>query len=103
MSERSAVIPMDNPTVPKAEITSNNIFKNGSGSVIFKRNTAKKINNKLIVEIARDRTITLSFMALFPIVIWLFPFKKVNTEKTITKNVVSLIPPPVEALPAPTN
>ena len=67
--DKSAVIPIDKPTVPKAEITSNIIFINGSDSVIFNINTETKINNILMAEIARDRIITLSLIALFHIVI----------------------------------
>ena len=103
IGDRSAVIPIDRPTVPKAETTSNKIAKNGIGSVIFKIKIAVKINSTLIVEIASDRRINWSFSVFLAIEICFLPFKKVITDRRMTRNVVSLIPPPVDALPAPTN
>lgn len=65
IGDRSAVIPIDRPTVPKGETTSNKIAKNGIGSVIFKIKMAVKINSTLIVEIASDRRINWSFSVFF--------------------------------------
>ncbi len=80
----SPVNPIDRPTVPKAEMTSNSNFKKGSGSVIFKVTMAKKIKLALMVKIAKERKTTFSLMALLPTVIFCFSLIKVITESMIT-------------------
>lgn len=65
IGDRSAVIPIDRPTVPKAETTSNKIAKNGIGSVIFKIKMAVKINSTLIVEICERPEDQLVFQRFF--------------------------------------
>ena len=97
------VIPIDNPTVPNAEITSNATLRNGASSVMFKRKMAIQIKISPMVEIANDRNTTVWLMDRLPTTVVSFPFKNVITAKSIIKKVVSLIPPPVEALPAPIN
>lgn len=97
------VIPADKPVVPKAETTSNKICKNGCLSVIFKIKTATIINTILDIVTARALITVLAPIERFNKLISVLPFKKARTEKMITIAVDNLIPPPVEALPAPMN
>jgi len=60
----SAVIPVDNPTVPKADTTSNAKGKKGAFSVIVRIKRKKKIRSKLTVEMANDLTIMAVFILL---------------------------------------
>lgn len=54
---KSSVTPMDNPTVPKAEMVSNNTGKKGIFSVMDNKNNAVKITQELTAPIAMERTI----------------------------------------------
>ena len=100
---KSGVSPIDRPTVPKAENTSKTIFKNGAFSVIVNINNANSTNKKLITMMAKALKMVFILIALLNTTVSLFPLKKVIVAKIITINVVSLIPLPVDALPAPIN
>ena len=102
-SDRLPVIPIDNPTVPKAETTSKRISINEAFSdrVIIK--IAVSTNIKLTIAIASALRINLGWMLLLPIVKSSFPRRKVMVAKTIMIAVVNLIPPAVDALPPPIN
>jgi hypothetical protein len=58
--ESWAVIPIDNPTVPRAEMTSNKTDLNGKGSMVERINVAKKIVHMYIAVIVRARKVSLS-------------------------------------------
>lgn len=64
ISVRSSVTPIDNPTVPKAEKTSNASGNTGIVSVMANTNKELKIIIMLTVAIANDRKIISNFIVL---------------------------------------
>lgn len=101
--DSSGVNPIDKPTVPKADTTSKTMSKNGAGSVIVKINTVNSTNKKLMTIIAKALKIVFILIVRLNTTVSLFPLRKVMVAKIMTMKVVSLIPLPVDALPAPMN
>jgi hypothetical protein len=101
---REEVIPVDNPTVPKAEISSKRRpRKLLSGSVTDK---AKVEINLSEIE---KRAIEYALLIVSPEIVCLtistffLPFIVLMADRRITEKVVVLIPPPVDPGEAPTN
>ena len=101
--DNSDVSPAESPTVPNAETTSKTIAINDPFSVIVKIRIAIKTNKKLIMVRVKALKIALFFILRPNKDTSSPPFKIVIVVKSKIINVLSLIPLPVEALPAPTN
>jgi len=97
------VIPVESPTVPKAEKASNIILSNGKGSTIRSRNNTKKIRvaERVISEVA-SRMLVDGILRL-QMLKSLLPFKRDVMDSTSTAKVVVFIPPPVDPGDAPIN
>jgi len=98
------VMPVDKPTVPNADISSNKrLIKLLPGSVIASTNVEMKIReieNKAIEKallIVSLEIVCLTISTLF------LPFIVLIAERKITEKVVVFIPPPVDPGEAPTN
>lgn len=97
-------MPVDKPTVPKADISSNKRFtKLLPGSVIERKNVEikiREIENKAIEKaflIVSLEMVCLTISTLFR------PFIVLIAERKITEKVVVFIPPPVDPGEAPIN
>jgi hypothetical protein len=98
------VMPTDKPTVPKAEISSNNkLRKFLSGSVIASINV--EINMSEIENIAIEKALLIVSFEIECLTISTFfrPLIVLIAERRITEKVVVLIPPPVDPGDAPIN
>jgi hypothetical protein len=102
-SDNAEVIPVDNPTVPMAENSSNISDSNFlSGSVIVRKKVEIKIKDKENKAIENARSIVLIEIVLLYITTWDSPLMVAKADLRITAKVVVFIPPPVEPGDAPT-
>ena len=98
------VMPVDKPTVPNADISSNNkLRKLLSGSVIERINVEIKISEIENNAIEYALLIVSLEMVCFTISTFFRPLIVLIAERRITEKVVVFIPPPVEPGEAPTN
>ena len=94
---------MDNPTVPKADTTSNASGKKAIDSEVVKRKMNSQTVIILMVEMAKERKIISSLMVRPKIAGSVWDRMNAIAANTTTINVVNLMPDAVEALPAPMN
>jgi hypothetical protein len=98
------VIPVDKPTVPNADISSNKrLIKLLSGSVIDNINVEIKISEIENNAIEKALLMVSPEIVCFTISTFFRPLIVLKAERSITEKVVVLIPPPVEPGDAPMN
>lgn len=97
------VTPIDKPTVPKAETTSNAKGRNGSDSEIVKRKMKIHTVKIEIVVMASERIVISMRIERPKISGSLCERRNASVDSTTTMNVVSLMPDAVDALPPPMN
>lgn len=101
--DRSVVIPVDSPTVPNAETTSNKIETKPNFSVIESKNVEIKIRKIDVVKTRKDFFIEMVSTHLPKIVTSSLPFIQLLILSKIMVKVVVFMPPPVPPGDAPTN
>ena len=98
------VIPVDKPTVPNADISSNRrLIKLLSGSVIDNINVEMKISEIENNAIENALLMVSPEIVCFTISTFFRPLIVLKAERSITEKVVVFIPPPVEPGDAPMN
>ena len=98
------VIPVDKPTVPNADISSNKrLIKLLSGSVIDNINVEIKISEIENNAIEKALLMGSPEIVCFTISTFFRPLIVLKAERSITEKVVVFIPPPVEPGDAPMN
>ena len=101
--EREGVMPRVSPTVPNADIDSNNIGMNSKGSVIQSKvvvTTTVPKDSNIITKARFKKSSGRVFLKTF---ISSCPFKTLLINKKAVAKVVVLIPPPVDPGDAPIN
>ena len=96
-------MPVERPTVAKAETVSNMILSKGCDSVSINRNMASISTMVLTMMMARDRVTIWGDRVRPKAVTWGRLVRKARVASNTTAKVVTLIPPPVEVAPAPMN
>ena len=103
-SLRWGVTPADQPTVPKAEITSKIAVRNSRPGCTMNRATTSRSNaNVDVAATAIARWIFTRGISLPKTVVRSLPLKMANDAIMITISVLTLIPPAVDAETPPTN